>query len=111
MPFQQVFVERYLAEHPDRDFVEFVRCQAKCYVCHQGCEDRKNRNAYGDALAERLDALADRDNVERILAALREAASLPADPAKPSGPTFGDRIAGSQLPAGELEDSEREPTE
>jgi hypothetical protein len=109
MQFQQVFIEQYLADHPDRQFVEYIRCEAKCFSCHQGCEDRKNHNAYGTLLAERLDALADRQNVEKILAALREVAKRPADPSLPSGPTFGDRLSASKLPAGTLEDAKREP--
>jgi hypothetical protein len=109
MPFQQVFVDQYLADHPDGQFVEFVRCEVKCFACHQGCEDRRNRNAYGDALAERLDALADRENAAKVLAALREAERLPADPARPDGPTFGALISAGKLPAGELDDLKREP--
>jgi hypothetical protein len=111
MQFQQVFTEQYLADHPDRQFVEFVRCEAKCYTCHQGCEDRKNHNAYGAALAKLLDALADRENVAKVLAALREVENLPADPSEPDGPKFGDRISAGKLPAGELDVLKREPGE
>jgi hypothetical protein len=109
LQFQQVFLDQYLADHPDRQFVEFVRTEAKCYTCHQGCEDRKNHNAYGAELAKHLDALADRENVAKILAALRDVEDVPVDAAQPKGPTFGQRIAASQLPAGELEDAKREP--
>ncbi|MEX2316965.1 MAG: hypothetical protein WD669_07425 [Pirellulales bacterium] len=109
MQFQQVFIDQYLADHPDRDYVEFIRSQAKCYTCHQGCEDRRNHNAYGQVLADRLDALADRDDVSKVLAALREVENLPADPKTPDGPTFAERIAASLLPAGDLEDAKREP--
>jgi hypothetical protein len=109
MQFQQVFIDLYLADHPDRDFVEFVRSQAKCYTCHQGCEDRKNHNAYGQVLSNRLDALADREDATKVLAALREVENRPADPNDPDSPTFGQRIAESKLPAGELEDAKREP--
>src|SRR4029079_16724049 len=107
--FQQVFIDRYLADHPDRDFVDYVRCQAKCNVCHQGCENRKNHTDYGRELAKRLNALADRNNTAKILAAYKEVADLPADASNPTGPTFGQRIADGQLPAGQLDDAKREP--
>jgi hypothetical protein len=109
MQFQQVFLDQYLADHPDRAFVEFIRCEAKCFTCHQGCEDRKNHNAYGAELAKHLDALSDRENAAKVLAALREAEKLPADSSKSGGPTFGDRITASKLPAGELEAAKQEP--
>jgi hypothetical protein len=109
--FQKVFTEEYLNEHADRQFVEYVRHEAKCNACHQGTKDRKNHNAYGEALAERLDAKADAKSLERILAALREVERLPADPRQPASPTFGDRLAAGKLPAGELEAAKREPSE
>jgi hypothetical protein len=110
MQFQQVFLDQYLADHPDRAYVEFIRCQAKCYTCHQGCQDRRNHNAYGRELAGHLDPLADRDNLAKILAALKEVEKLPADASQPDGPTFGDRIRAGKLPAGDLEDAKEEPT-
>jgi hypothetical protein len=109
--FQKVFINDYLAEHPDRQFVEFVSREAKCNTCHQGCKSRKLHNAYGAALGDLLDAKADRDDREKILAALRNVESRPADPKNTSATTFGQRIQGSQLPAGPLEEARREPTE
>ena len=70
---------------------------AKCNVCHQG-ESKKNRNAYGQALAERLDKKEDAKNVEKIRQALAEVAALPS---AVEGKTFGDLIAEGKLPAGE----------
>lgn len=109
--FQKVLTDEYLAAHTNRQFVDYVRREAKCNTCHQGCKDRKNHNAYGDALARLLDAKADRDDRAKVLAALREVESLPADRRQPAGPTFGDRLAAGQLPAGDLEDAKREPAE
>ena len=70
---------------------------AKCNVCHVG-ESKKDRNAYGQALAERLDKKEDAKNVEKIRQALAEVAALPSAVA---GKTFGDLIAEGKLPASE----------
>ena len=43
--------------------------KAKCLICHEG-KSKKSRNAYGRALAELLDRKKDRDNQEKIQAAL-----------------------------------------
>jgi hypothetical protein len=107
-PFRDVFIDQYLADHPDRDYVDFVRRQARCYTCHQGKKDRRNCNAYGTELAKYLDAEADRENAAKVLAVLHEAENAPVDPSQPDGPTFGDRIKASLLPAGDLEDAKRE---
>lgn len=71
---------------------------AKCNVCHMG-KSKKDRNVYGQALAERLKK-DDKENVEKIKAALQEVEKLPSDPAKPDGPTFGALIAEGKLPGG-----------
>jgi hypothetical protein len=72
---------------------------AKCNVCHVG-KSKKDRNAYGNALAERLDKDADKKDVEKIRAALTEVAALPSDPAKADSPTFGKLIEEGKLPGG-----------
>ena len=72
---------------------------AKCNVCHKG-KSKKDRNAYGDALAERLDKKEDAKNVDKIRKALEEVAALPSDPAKADSPTFGQLIADGKLPGG-----------
>ena len=73
--------------------------QAKCNVCHKG-KSKKDRNAYGEALAERLDKKADKDDKEKIRKALEEVAALPSGEA---GKTFGDLIQAGQLPGGPAE--------
>lgn len=70
---------------------------AKCTVCHVG-DSKKDRNAYGQALAERLDKKEDAKNVDKIRQALEEVAALPS---AVDGKTFGDLIAEGKLPAGE----------
>jgi hypothetical protein len=73
--------------------------EAKCNVCHVG-KSKKDRNAYGHALAERLDKKEDAKNVEKIRKALEEVAALSSDPAKADAPTFGQLIAEGKLPGG-----------
>jgi adenosylmethionine-8-amino-7-oxononanoate aminotransferase len=73
---------------------------AKCNVCHVG-KDKKQRNSYGEALAERLDKKEDAKNVEKIKQALGEVAALSSDPAKADAPTFGKLIEDGKLPGGD----------
>ena len=73
--------------------------EAKCNVCHVG-KSKKDRNAFGNALAERLDKKEDAKNVEKIRKALEEVAALSSDPAKADAPTFGQLIAEGKLPGG-----------
>jgi hypothetical protein len=73
---------------------------AKCNVCHIG-KDRKERNAYGEALAERLDKKEDAKNVEKIKKALEEVAALSSDSSKADAPTFGKLIEEGKLPGGD----------
>jgi len=68
---------------------------AKCNVCHVG-KDKHNRNAYGEALDQRLDKKTDKDDKEKIRKALEEVAKLPSAVA---GKTFGDLLADGKLPA------------
>ncbi|MFM9059450.1 MAG: hypothetical protein ACKOSQ_10065 [Planctomycetaceae bacterium] len=67
---------------------------AKCNVCHVG-KDKKDRNAYGEALDKLLDKKADKENKEKIRKALDEVAKMPS---KVEGKTFGDLIADGKLP-------------
>ncbi|MEY3205311.1 MAG: hypothetical protein RLZZ21_1642 [Planctomycetota bacterium] len=75
---------------------------AKCNVCHVG-KSKKDRNAYGNALAEKLDKKEDAKNVEKIRKVLEEVAALPSDPAKADSPTFGKLIEEGKLPGGNTE--------
>ena len=69
---------------------------AKCNVCHAG-SSKKERNAYGNALAELLDKKEDKKNVEKIRAALDKVAAMPS---ADGGPTFGDLLKQGKLPGG-----------
>jgi hypothetical protein len=76
--------------------------KAKCNVCHKG-KDKKERNAYGAALADRLDKKTDKDDVEKIKKMLEEVADLPSDPANAGSPKFGELIKEGKLPGGPVE--------
>jgi hypothetical protein len=75
---------------------------AKCNVCHKG-SSKKDRNVYGEALSERLDKKEDKDNKDKIRAALAEVAELHSVPGDASSPTFGALIAEGKLPGGAAE--------
>jgi hypothetical protein len=70
---------------------------AKCNVCHVG-SSKKDRNAYGEALAERLDKKEDAKNPEKIRMALDEVAKLPSprNPADRAGRRSFGRTRSSQ---------------
>jgi hypothetical protein len=75
---------------------------AKCNVCHKG-KNKKDRNAYGEALAKLLDKKEDKDNVEKIREALATVAKESSDPANAGAPTFGGLIEAGKLPGGPVE--------
>jgi len=75
---------------------------AKCNVCHKG-KNKKDRNPYGEALAKLLDKKEDKDNVEKIRAALATVAKESSDPANPDAATFGALIEEGKLPGGSPE--------
>lgn len=74
--------------------------KAKCNVCHVG-KSKKDRNAYGEALAKLLDKKEDKDNKEKIRQALETVAAQPS--AGAGSPTFGDLIKEGKLPGGAAE--------
>lgn len=75
---------------------------AKCNVCHKG-KSKKDRNAYGEALAKLLDKKEDKDNKDKIRQALETVAKESSDPSQADAPTFGDLIAAGKLPGGPVE--------
>ncbi|QDV72626.1 hypothetical protein [Botrimarina mediterranea] len=100
--FQNVYTKKPGVE---KDFKNLVR-SAKCYICHQGKEDRKNYNCYGKALTAHL-VEADKKNKKKIAKALETVAAEPSN--GEGSPTFGDLIAKGELPGGPLEESKKEP--
>lgn len=104
--YQREFQNAY-AKKPDvdKEFKKLVRT-AKCYICHQGKEDRKNYNVYGKAMTAHL-VEADKKNKKKIAKALETVA---AELSSGEGsPTFGELIAKGELPGGPLEESKKEP--
>ena len=96
--FKAVYVKPDSADPAEKALVAGVE-SAKCNVCHEGTS-KKERNAYGNALAERLNKKEDAKNVEKIKKALEEVAALPSDPAKADSPTFGALLKEGKLPGG-----------
>ena len=74
--------------------------KAGCAVCHEG-DSKKQRNAYGRALAKFLSRKTDIKNAEKIQAALVKVAAMKSDPDDPRSPTFGEIIGRGKLPAGD----------
>lgn len=72
---------------------------AKCNVCHKG-KEKKDRNAYGNALADLLDKKEDAKNMEKIRKALETVAAMKS---ADGGPTFGELIKMGKLPGGPVE--------
>ncbi len=93
-PFQKEFVKMYVK--PGSPLEAQVK-KVKCNICHKG-KKKKNRNAYGDALAKLLDRKKDKKNVEKIRKALKQVES---QSATPGGPTFGELLKAGKLPASE----------
>ncbi len=106
--FKKEFDEKYVKKDSnvaaEKGFAEAVTT-AKCLVCHgknaAGKEDKKVRNAYGKALNKLL-TKKDKDDKEKIRAALEKVAGEKSDPSKPDSPTFGELIKAGKLPGGEV---------
>jgi len=67
---------------------------AKCNVCHAG-SSKKERNAYGNALADLLDKKEDKKDTAKIRGALEKVAAMPSGDGKP---TFGELLKQGKLP-------------
>lgn len=74
--------------------------KVKCNVCHKG-QKKKDRNAYGDALADLLDKKEDEKNLEKIRESLDKVAAMKSKKDDPNSPTFGELIEKGELPGGE----------
>ena len=93
--FKAVYVKPDSSDPAEKALASEVET-AKCNVCHKG-SSKKERNGYGDALADRLDKKEDAKNVEKIRKALEEVAALPSSA---GGPTFGALLKEGKLPGG-----------
>jgi hypothetical protein len=94
--FKAMYVKADSADAAEKALAAAVETE-KCNVCHVG-KSKKDRNAYGEALAGLLDKKEDAKNVEKIKASLEKVAGMPSD--GKSGPTFGALIKEGKLPGG-----------
>ena len=101
-PFRDEFLAKYVkpdsADAKEKAFAEAV-ATAKCNVCHQG-KTKRERNLYGRAVNKFL-SKEDKEDKEKIRAALDKTAEMRSDPDNPNSPTFGDLIKAGKLPGGE----------
>lgn len=93
--FKAVYVKPDSSDANDKALAAQVDT-AKCNVCHAG-SSKKERNAYGNALADLLDKKEDAKNVDKIRKALETVAAMPSGT---DGATFGDLLKQGKLPAG-----------
>jgi hypothetical protein len=93
--FKAVYVKPDSGDANEKALVAEVE-KAKCNVCHVG-SSKKERNAYGHALAEFLDKKEDKKDTAKIRGALETVAALPSGEGKP---TFGELIKEGRLPGG-----------
>lgn len=94
--FKAVYVKADSSDPAEKALAAAVE-GAKCNVCHKG-KEKKDRNAYGEALAAILDKKEDAKNVEKIKESLLKVAGIPSD--GKGGPTFGALIKEGKLPGG-----------
>jgi hypothetical protein len=101
--FRDEFIAKYVktdsSDSKEKAFADACD-KAKCNICHEG-PSKKNRNIYGQALAKFLKRDTDKDNKEKIQAALDKVAAMKANPKDAKSPTFGDLIKAGKLPGGE----------
>lgn len=98
-PFKKEFDNMYVK--PDGTDAEkslaTAAAAAKCDICHVG-ENKKKRNAYGDALDKLLDKKTDAKDVKKIQDSLKAVEAEHSDPKDPKSPTFGEQIKAGKLP-------------
>jgi len=92
--FKAVYVKPDSSDANEKALVAAVET-AKCNVCHAG-SNKKERNAYGNALADLLDKKEDKKNAEKIRQALETVAAMPS---ADGGPTFGELLKQGKLPS------------
>jgi hypothetical protein len=91
--FKAVYVKPDSSDANDKALVAEVET-AKCNVCHVG-SSKKERNSYGNALADLLDKKEDKKNPEKIRKALDTVAAMPS---ADGAPTFGELLKQGKLP-------------
>jgi mono/diheme cytochrome c family protein len=81
--------------------------KAKCQVCHEEGNNRKNRNAYGKELAKVFSPPNEKDN-GKIDAAFEKVSEMHIDANDPKSPTYGELIKHGKLPASEAKSGDGE---
>jgi hypothetical protein len=102
-PFKKEFDDKYVKKDPatpEEKALAAAVAEAKCNVCHVG-KNKKDRNAYGEALNKLLDKKADMKDKAKIQAALDTVANEKSKADDPNSPTFGELIQQGKLPGGE----------
>lgn len=116
-PFHKRFEEKYVIENGNADFVAAI-AEMKCNVCHVPDKPKKQRNAYGNALADLIPGNAQmrlnqarKAGKEQLAAeeakllkeldeAFKKVETLPSDPTNDKSATFGELIKEGKLPGG-----------
>jgi hypothetical protein len=104
--FGSKYVKKDGTTDDEKAFVVVVE-NAKCTVCHEPGDNKKNRNAYGKALAEIIkpkdvpDGWKGEKDTKKIEEALDKVAAAHSDAKDDKSPTYGDLIKAGKLPGGE----------
>lgn len=100
--FQDQFIAKYVkkdSSDPAEKSLADAVAKVKCNLCHDAnTKSKKDRNAYGQALSELLDKMKDKNDKEKINAALEKVAGMPSDPSDNGSATFGALIAEGKVP-------------
>ncbi len=100
--FKALYVKPKTSDRTMKIFNEAVEKKG-CTICHRGqpAKPKKAWNAYGTQLKQLINKN-DRENPQRIAAAMKTVGTIKSDPADPKSPTFGRRLSQGKLPVGEI---------
>lgn len=103
------FKAECLTDNPHKEFVaEITKGSNLCLACHQG-KKRKNKNAFGAELAKLLDKKKDKNDKEKITAAVKKVLAMHVNPKDDKSETYADRVKAGKWPVGTLEELKKEP--
>jgi hypothetical protein len=94
--FLKEYMAKYVDPSGDDEFIATAK-KVKCNICHEG-DDKKKRNAYGEALDPLLDKKADAKAPDKIQAALDKVGAMKSDPKNDGSPTWDELFKGHKLP-------------
>ncbi len=90
-PYKAAWDKAYMTE--GSAMFKALEGKSNCNICHEG-KDKKDRNAYGMAVAKGIGAKNEKD-AEVIAAGIKKAAAAKS---ADGGPTFGELIESGKLP-------------